>query len=258
MSHKFQDVLNSFDPITLSQMDGVKLLDRIDTKFMFTEEMLPEILKAVNRDYYVLDISGLRSGNYETLYYDTLDYGLYTQHQNGKLNRYKFRCRKYVESNLHFFEIKFKNSKGRTIKDRIKRPDFVYDINDKPAQMVNSIDGFKAENLKPKIWINYNRITLVNKHSQERLTIDTNLTFIQGNEKKIIDNLVIAEVKQGKASDVSPFIAMMKKMGIRENSISKYCYGVISMNPDIKQNRFKPIILYINKLLRQNERSIFS
>ncbi|MBK7667230.1 MAG: VTC domain-containing protein [Sphingobacteriaceae bacterium] len=50
----------------------------------------------------------------------------------------------------------------------------------------------------PNIWINYKRITLVNNANAERVTIDTELEFINKDFKKKMDNLVIAEVKQEK------------------------------------------------------------
>jgi hypothetical protein len=41
------DSLQQIAPISLSQMDGVKLLDRVDTKFMFNEALLPSLIKAM-------------------------------------------------------------------------------------------------------------------------------------------------------------------------------------------------------------------
>src|ERR1051325_3446585 len=108
--------LSEFQPITLQEMDGVQLMDRTDTKFVFPIRELPAILEAVKPFYRSLEVSGTRMSKYETLYYDTHDLELYSRHHCGKMNRYKIRARKYVESNLHFFEVKYKNNKGRTIR----------------------------------------------------------------------------------------------------------------------------------------------
>jgi hypothetical protein len=102
--------------------------------------------------------------------------------------------------------------------------------------------------LEAKLWVNYSRITLVNKHSPERVTIDINLNFKNGDQDKTIDNLVIAEVKQDKAH-ISAFIKLMKKYHIRQGSISKYCYGVISLFGSIKHNNFKPNLILLKKIL---------
>jgi len=116
---KIKDILANFDPIMLEEMDSVKLMDRTDTKFVFSFDQLPGILEAIRPYYRALEISGTRVSKYETLYYDTDDFNLYQRHHCGKMNRYKIRSRKYVESDLHFFEVKYKNNKGRTINNRI-------------------------------------------------------------------------------------------------------------------------------------------
>ena len=230
-------------------MDSVKLQDRVDTKFMFRETLLPAVLTDMLKDYRVLEVADHRYSNYETLYFDTDDFSLYRQHHNGKLNRFKFRSRKYVESNLHFFEVKFKSNKGRTVKDRIKHHEIVKELQGTPKDFLVETSGHDPARYKAQIWVNYRRHTFVSKTTEERLTIDTNLTYIDSKNQKTYDGLVIAEVKQGSARDKSPFITLMKKYRVREKSISKYCLGVISLHPEIKKNRFKPTLLYLNKLL---------
>src|SRR5438105_3236213 len=104
-------------------MDGVKLMNRTDTKFTFNLDQFEDILSDIIENYYVLEIDGKRISRYKTLYYDTTKLNLYIKHHNGELNRYKIRHRSYVESDIGFLEVKFKNNKGRTIKDRIKKKD---------------------------------------------------------------------------------------------------------------------------------------
>jgi hypothetical protein len=93
-------------------------------------------------------------------------------------------------------------------------------------------------------------MTFVAKESNERLTIDTNLNFIDDNNNISIKGLVIAEVKRGSARDKSYFVSMMHSSRVKERSISKYCLGVVSLNEKIKKNNFKPALLYLQKLLR--------
>jgi hypothetical protein len=231
-------------------MDKVKLQNRVDTKFMFRDTILALVLNNMKDDYYVLDIKGLRFNHYETLYYDTEKFDLYLRHHNGRVNRFKFRARKYVESDLHFFEVKFKNSKGRTIKDRIKKTEITKDLSDASHEFIRNTSNIDPRTLHAKLWVNYRRMTFVNKHSEERLTIDTKLTFIDDEQTIPIHGLVIAEVKQGKTHDKSPFINLMRKYRVQEKSISKYCLGVISLNNAIKKNNFKPTLLYLQKLLK--------
>jgi len=49
---QMQDILNYFEPITLEQMSGVKLMNRTDTKFVTNREKLQELLQLAQQDYY--------------------------------------------------------------------------------------------------------------------------------------------------------------------------------------------------------------
>jgi hypothetical protein len=240
-------ILNVFEPITLDEMESVSLMDRTDTKFVFRIDRLTYFLKNIISDYRILNVNGVLASRYETLYFDTPDFEMYLQHHRGRPCRYKIRHRIYVDSNLHFFEIKFKNNKARTIKNRIKRKEITYVIKDKAEKFLNEHTNLSAQNLFPKLWSNCSRITLVNKCSKERLTLDINLQFKNEQTEKNLPNVVIAEVKQEKLSP-SPFIKLMKKQGVREGSISKYCFGVIFLYDHIKKNNFKNKLLTINKI----------
>jgi hypothetical protein len=103
---KINDEACLFEKITLDQMEGVKLMDRIDVKYLIPLHLLPIVLQDAREHYKLLEINNERLCSYETLYYDTEDYQLYHSHQSGRLNRYKVRFRNYVDSNLSFFEIK--------------------------------------------------------------------------------------------------------------------------------------------------------
>ena len=241
------DTIEVFEPITLQEMDDVKLLDRTEVKYFFSAQKLPAILRQIMPYYRVLDINGVRLNSYETLYFDTENFSMYLTHQAGRANRYKIRFRNYVGSNLCFFEIKFKNNKGRTVKERIKVPCIPEMIADKAADFLAEKTPYTSSMLVPKVWNNYCRMTLVNRFSKERLTIDVNLGFRNGIQTVDVPNLVIAELKQEK-SKASPFMTVMKDMGIKEGSISKYCYGVIYLNEGIKKNNFKPNLLTIKKI----------
>jgi VTC domain len=245
---ELSNILKEFTPIALKEMDRVKLMDRTDTKFIFKYDQLHELLDQLKEDYSILEVNGNRLSRYESLYFDTKNFDLYHCHHRGKASRFKIRFRKYVESELHFFEVKFKNNKGRTIKDRVKQKEIDGSIKENAEELLNDKTPLKSSNLEAKIWVNYSRITFVNKLSPERVTIDLNLTFKNNEQNKTIHNLVIAEVKQDKAI-TSAFIKLMKKYHIRQGSISKYCYGIISLYEKVKHNNFKPKLTLIKKTL---------
>ena len=252
---ELQNILSGFEPITLGEMDGVKLMDRVDTKYVFSTALLPDILQEMKNDYRLLEIDTVRLHRYESLYYDTPDFKLYAKHQRGILNRWKFRFRKYVDSaGLTFFEVKFKNNKARTIKSRVKVHEVALLQGNKAAVFLNETTPFAAGSLEPKIWVNYSRMTFVNKFSEERLTMDVNLSYIGTNDKQSIlfPRMVIAEAKRTKASDISSFIRMVRRNGIREGSISKYCFGIYNLFDSVKKNNFKPRVRFIHKMAGTN------
>jgi SPX domain protein involved in polyphosphate accumulation len=219
-------------------MDEVKLMNRTEIKFAFHLTQLDFVLNELKNNYKVLEVEAKRISRYESLYFDTDNLDLYTQHHNGRSNRYKIRQRNYVESGTSFFEIKFKNNKGRTLKNRIEE-----EINEElntgaKPKFLSKHTPFSAQDLKPVLWINYNRITLVNKSKPERLTIDTGLEFIKGNERSGFNGLVIAELKQENRKD-SPFLNLMKQLRIKEGSLSKYCTGIGNTYANAKKNNFK-------------------
>ncbi len=239
------NILDTFDTITLGEMDKVKLMDRMDSKYMFTMQMLPQLLDNCKAHYFVTDIGGKKYSSYETLYFDTNDYKLYTQHHSGKLNRYKIRKRTYVESALTFLEVKFKDNKGRTTKDRIKLK--TNELDAKAIAFIEKETPLKAQDLKPSVQINYTRITLVNKALNERITIDLNLTISKDTYSRSFNNVVIAEIKQNKQS-YSEFTHLMRENRIKEGAMSKYCFGISNLVGEVKKNNFKEKNLRVLKL----------
>ena len=112
--------LKEFSPITLSEMDSVKLMNRVDTKFVTSYENFLNLIPFLKSNYYLQEIDGKRIAQYHTVYYDTHNVSMYINHHNGRKVRKKVRMREYLESNLCFLEVKSKNNKGRTSKKRIK------------------------------------------------------------------------------------------------------------------------------------------
>ena len=89
------EILNHFEPITLDQMKDIRLMNRIDTKFVTTEPVLRRLLEMAADDYFVQETDGLRISPYYTLYFDTPDCAMYNRHQVGHLSRQKIRIRSY-------------------------------------------------------------------------------------------------------------------------------------------------------------------
>lgn len=240
-------ITDKLEPIGLEDMNGVKLLDRRDRKYTFHISQLPDILLKAREHYKILTIDGKRFAHYETRYFDTPDYEMYTKHHNSQLNRNKVRFRTYLDSDLHFFEVKYKNNKGRTIKKRVVRPVKDYSITTDAEKLLTNRTPYGNSELKEAIKVFYNRITLVSKNLKERITIDFELNYELEGRKTGFPNMIIAEVKQDR-TDHSHFIDLMKEKRIKDISISKYCLGIASLAPNVKKNNFKIKLHYVEKL----------
>ena len=228
-------------------MDEVKLMNRSDTKFVFSPKLLSKVLPSIQDYYHVLEIGGAHSSDYRSLYYDTEDFLFYNQHHNGKANRNKVRFREYIDSGLCFLEVKKKNNKGKTIKKRIKVGEIAKNLTGENKVFVSKTIGQECY-LIPRHWNSFKRITFVHKTAKERLTIDVDFQFKDMQKSGIIEGLVIAEVKQERMTRSSDFMRIIKENGVRPFRISKYCIATASLYPQLKRNNFKRKFLHLNKL----------
>ena len=243
--------LSEFDSISLKDLDKVQLLNRKDTKFVFSQNKLLQLLDRLKPLYRILEIEGKRTFVYDNTYFDTDEFFFYAQHHNECRKRFKVRHRKYCETNDQYFEIKIKDNKNRTIKKRLKINDGNGHFSEEEKRLISETIGLSPQHLIPKLNMQFSRITLADKSFSERLTIDTNLSVLNGTGRKMFDQLVISEIKQKKYNPKSNFIRILRNLKIPEMRFSKYCMGMLHVNRGIKYNRFKPKLLQINKILTQ-------
>jgi len=241
-----KEILLAFDKVELGQLDSVKLLNRVDTKFLLKADSLPDFLLALQKDYLVLEVNEQRISHYDTVYLDTPNFFFYHQHQTGRLERVKIRVRTYLETGISFLEIKTKNNHSKTNKDRIPVLG-VKDVYDEKFSKFLRKKTDKKKVLNPVIEVLYSRITLVNKGFTERLTIDTELSYKNEEKNVQFPNLCIIELKQDKTAK-SPVREILREKRIFVSSLSKYCLGIASLYPQVKRNNIKEKIRNINKI----------
>jgi hypothetical protein len=248
LSQNINTIIQQFEPISLLEMDRVKLMNRVDTKFAFSIKEFIDFLPNLIESYKVLEINGNRIPSYESLYYDNDHLGFFEDHHNGRMNRFKVRYRKYIESDLIFLEVKHK-FKGRTDKSRIQVAEIPLELVNEHAEFVKNLTE-KEDVLTPVLWNSFHRITLVNKIENERLTLDFDLKFNWEDRSQYYNNMIIAELKQEKFNRNSAFFRLMKVKIIRPYRLSKYCIGSIDLygHKKIKYNRFKKKLIQLKKI----------
>jgi hypothetical protein len=240
-------IVNKFEPITLDQLNAVSLLQRVDTKYILPLSLLENVLNDLVTEQYILEINKQRKFEYLTHYYDTVDFKFYQHHHNGYVNRLKVRTRSYLDSNLNFFEIKHKERGTRTNKIRKVMEVLPEMLGNEEYDMIEN-KRYAGEKLELKMSNSFYRITLCNKAYTERITIDTDVRFFNG--ERIIKKpfLAIIEVKQGKNDYYSHTIQTLKKYQVRQASFSKYAVGIAMLEKQLKRNKFKPILLKLKKM----------
>jgi len=253
-SEAAENILKTYALINLGEMESVALLRRVDTKYVLHTQQLFQALDNLKDQYRALEIRGCRLNSYHNLYFDTPDFELYHQHHNQQRNRYKIRCREYVDTQLTYLEVKRKNNRDHTIKSRLKTGEFISDLSQKDDEFISENYPFDSQSLQPVLWNNFMRITLVSKQALERLTLDINLQFSNGWEQIGLPGVAVAEVKQDGFSVHSDFMGQMRAMKIQPQRFSKYCMGITRYYPLVKQNRFKPRTLLIERIIRQGDR----
>ncbi len=242
----------AFAPITLLEMNSVKLMNRTDTKFVTNRQKLSQLLEMAKNDYYIQDINGERNLEYDTTYFDTTRFDMYTTHQHGHANRQKIRFRTYCVSGLQFMEVKTKNNHGRTKKKRMEVDDM--DLRDPEKRLfLDSNLHYRIDTLQPALNNHFSRITLVNKAKTERLTIDSNLRFrnLQSGLQTDMGDLVIIELKRD-GMVYSPILDKLRQLHIHPHGFSKYCMGSALTNPLLPVNQFKEKLHYTERIINEN------
>lgn len=244
------DVLNLFKPITLGEMKEVKLMNRIDTKYVVPVKLLFEILEQAKDSYFVQFNKDSRIAKYNTVYLDTQDMQMYNTHESGRKTREKIRMRAYLDSDDVFLEIKDKNNHGRTKKNRIHIPRMEQIESFGPAiEFLQENAKYSMAQLQPALENEFNRITLVNVAKTERLTIDIGLQLhnLRNAQSASCSNIAIIELKRDGLT-YSPMKELLLKMHVHTMGFSKYCIGCALTDSTLRQNNFKERLRKIAKM----------
>lgn len=245
--------LASFAPISLAEMDGIKLMNRVDKKYLSDKDKLTDILEdAAAQGYRVFENCGERLHGYDSVYFDTPELRMFTEHRRGKIVRQKVRTRIYKDSGQCFLEVKRKNNHGRTKKKRTEAPSDCFEDfrgNGKLGVWLRGHSDYGVESIGPSLETSFSRITLVNKGLSERLTIDCDVRFrnLRTGTSGGLGKAVIIELKQdGRLHSEMQDILLRHR--VKPVRVSKYCIGIVSTAPSVHPGRFKTKLRLIEKI----------
>ncbi len=247
------DLLGEFPPITLSEMDAISLMNRVDSKYLTDSCVLVDILKdAVEEGYRIFEQNGERLHAYDSIYFDTPDLEMFTDHRRGKTTRQKVRTREYLDTHQCYLEVKNKNNHGRTKKERIliSSEQFAdYRVEDESVEWLAKRLEYDESSLSASMETSFRRITLVNGDLTERLTIDMDVAFrnLRNGTTSDLGQVVIIELKQdGRVP--SQMKEILLRYRVKPVRVSKYCMGEVMTDQNILPGRFKQKVRIIEKI----------
>ena len=226
-------------------VENAALQTRVDKKFLLTPEQFTQFTGQLGAEFSVMQIDGRRTFQYRSTYFDTPEFEQYVAHRQGRRRRYKVRSRTYVESELCMFEIKTKGLREATVKHRREQPmadaDVLSPENLKfTARVLAEEYGQQVPALVPALRNAYRRATLVDAVDGERVTCDVELRFADADGVVHGPDMVIVETKTPDGRGLSD--AALARLNIRPVSMSKYCLGVATLNPQLPANKWTRLL----------------
>lgn len=248
-----------FTPISLEALNQkASMLTRLDNKYIVRAPVLQQALPSLAEHFDILEIAQKRIFHYDTCYFDDELLSCYFNHHNGRRQRIKVRTRKYSDAGLCFIEAKIKDIRGVTVKKRIAcDPDRHGAIDSDARDYIASLyrDFYQKEftlALQPQLNMSYQRITLVAKQGHERLTLDTNISFIKnGRVSSLAEDIFIVESKSRNGNGQAD--ALLRSLHQHPSKgCSKYCLGLCITQGVGKINNFMPALRKLGVLAGSN------
>ncbi|MCG5220091.1 polyphosphate polymerase domain-containing protein [Streptosporangium sp. KLBMP 9127] len=226
--------------------DVAELMTRVDRKYVVPVSTMARLAAELGDGFAVLEIGGRRQFRYSSTYFDTPDLLTYRHHRQGRRNRFKIRVRTYLDGGGRFLEVKLSGAGKNTDKHRIPYDDGPRGVLSSKAMefvsdtLLSGLRVFPPNGLEPVIATDYRRITLVDRLGQARLTCDSGLICRDGTGVvRARGDYVLVESKSeagyGRADGI------LRDMGARPVSISKYCLGVARLR-DMSANRWNGVL----------------
>ncbi|PCJ22567.1 MAG: transporter [SAR86 cluster bacterium] len=260
IGQQVESLLDGFAHHGLKDTEAQSLMSRFDTKYLVHTSRLNELLQSLKQDYSVLSIDNKQLMRYENEYLDTENFSFYNDHHNKRLNRTKVRCRRYVDSDTSFIEIKAKNNKGRTVKNRkqLNGSDELAQI--APEMLQQYLPGkYPACQLESVAKITYRRISLQSDSHNERVSIDLCLAATRQDNSRSFEmhDLAIVELKQTRANRESPLFHTLRNMGMYSSPFSKYCISCALLYAELlRTNRFKMLLARLQSRIKFNNTGV--
>ena len=233
-------VLGPIAPVGLEQLEAsASLMTRRDRKYLVPWGVTQQLIRLLAPTSHVLEIDDRRSFRYQSVYFDTPALTSYLGAARKRPHRYKVRTRSYLDSGLCLLEVKTRDGRGRTVKERISHPfERHSQLGDGGRAFVSdcSLIGTTAAELRPVLTTRYLRSTLLLPEGV-RVTIDTELRS-QGPDGRGVrlEGMAVVETKSGGAPSTAD--RTLWELGYRPIRVSKFCTSLSALYPELPHNKW--------------------
>ena len=240
------------EPIGLEELvERAALLTRVDRKYVLTLAAAEDLVAELARSARVLEIGGRRSAGYESLYLDTPALTSYHLAARARRHRVKVRRRTYLDGGGSYLEVKTRDPRGRTVKERIPcgstgpllSAEDVRFVEDRLAR--SGAARVPGSLLRAALRTRYERTTLFLPAGGSRLTVDTGLVWDRARDLPpgtalFLGPVAVVETKSGTSASAAD--RLLWSLGHRPARISKYGTGLAALRADLPSNRWRAVV----------------
>lgn len=248
-----REAAGALPPISLPELLATaELQTRTDRKYFVPLDTFVTFTELMSQELVALDIGGTRLFDYESTYFDSADFVTFRAHVQRRRRRFKLRTRTYLDSGECMLEVKLEGRRAATVKHRVAYPmDRRHELTPEAREFLGRIlEGAYGvappEGLRPVMTTRYFRSTLACRSEPARLTCDVALVCDAAapgapapGSRQVLrarDQQVLVESKSvgGSVAD-----RMLREMGVRPISVSKYCVGLAGLHPELTSNPWR-------------------
>jgi VTC domain len=229
-------------PIGLDELMALaELQTRVDRKYFVPADVFGRMIAELAGGLRVLDIDGLRTFGYESVYFDTPHLDTYRAHLQRRRRRFKARTRTYTDSGLTMFEVKLAGAHGETVKQRLPYPaEHRAELTDEAeahlgAALSAAYHQDVPAGLQPTLVTTYRRTTFVSRTGDARLTCDVGLV-LQDGDHEVHDTGTHVLVETKSAGRAGAADRILRELRVHPASVSKYAVGVAALHPELPGN----------------------
>lgn len=242
---RFRHIIDQMPAVGLDEVNrGAELQTRTDRKYIVSPPQLDALIAEFGPGCSVLELDGRRRFSYSTTYHDTPDRRLHRDTAHRRPNRFKVRVREYADSGLVMLEVKAKNGRGRTVKQRTDTANFDDAAWSPQAELTHqmrrhvdaALDTELSGQLEPALRIDFHRTTLLALSGDARCTIDVGLHAEDPDGNAVDPNVIVIETKSARGA--STIDRLLWANGVRPTRFSKYCTSMAALDSSLPANHW--------------------